>query len=118
MVAVADHLATLRRLIDQADAVSTHLQNLVERTSRSDAGSAKASVRLQERLRLGARMLKALQGQIDRVEAANEALEQQLSGLEGRLSQLIDGSCERLEAIAREAVRREIERQLNDSART
>jgi chromosome segregation ATPase len=94
--------AVLRRLIDEANASGSHLQALMERARRRDAGSAQASVRLQERLRLGAKMLCAFQAQIDRVEetiavlraqqgeseTAQRALLEQLAALERRVEGL------------------------------
>lgn len=65
-------VASMRELIAEASVASSRLTNLIEQTSDSDAWANKASVHLQERLRLSARMLKAFQTQVDRVEGALE----------------------------------------------
>ena len=66
---VFDELAgSLRTLIDEGAGTSTRLEKLIEQSRDSDQWVGKASEHLQERLRLSARMLKAFQSQIARVE--------------------------------------------------
>jgi DNA repair exonuclease SbcCD ATPase subunit len=65
-----DLAGTLRGLIEEATQAADRLDERLEAARRSATAPEAASTRLQERLRLGARMLKAFQSQIDRAEAA------------------------------------------------
>jgi predicted phage tail protein len=58
----------LRQLIDQAQHSAAHLNDIIAGAQASDASASKASLMLQERLRLGARMLQAFKSQITRNE--------------------------------------------------
>lgn len=81
--AVFDELSSsLRSLVDEAGGAAKKLQSLVEQAMDGDQWANKASVHLQERLRLSARMLKAFQAQIARVEQSIEDMQGQEKTLE------------------------------------
>jgi len=74
--------ATLRSLLDEAGIAIDRLETRIEAAgSREDAPSA-AAAQLQERLRLSAQMLKAFQGQIDRVQSAITEIDERRQGLD------------------------------------
>lgn len=116
-----DELAgVLRGLIGEAEQAADRLDERLEAARQNAAAPAAASAQLQERLRLGARMLKAFQTQIDRAEAAVGTLDDQHkrsetgeAGLERRLAELEERATEtiaeaqrRLDAVGDETVRR------------
>ncbi|MHC5001950.1 MAG: hypothetical protein ACYTJ0_02405 [Planctomycetota bacterium] len=89
----------LRRLVDEAAMASQRFQDAMDGAARREARAQTASVSLQERLRLGARMLHAQQAQIERLErvvgelqsaraAAEQALERLDTSVERRLEQI------------------------------
>ena len=59
--AFGDFVRTLRVLIDEADASTARLGALLDRAEDGGGRAQQASMRIQERLRLGAQMLKAFQ---------------------------------------------------------
>jgi len=78
-----DELAAgLRSLLDEAGGSSERLRKLIEQSRDGDRWAGKASIHLQERLRLSARMLKAFQAQIARVDEAVERMGQKQQALE------------------------------------
>ncbi|MDY7109244.1 MAG: hypothetical protein SYC29_11475 [Planctomycetota bacterium] len=89
-----DLAGTLHALIEDAGEAMERLDERLEAVRRSAAKPAAASDRLQERLRLGARMLKAFQGQIDRAAAVVGSL---------------DEHCRRTEALQRQIEQRPAE---------
>ncbi len=117
---VFDELAgTLRSLLDEADEKVGRIKERLDQAGRYQAAPGAAAEQLQERLRLGARMMKAFQSQIDRVEsllgdlgrnrdqttAASEGLQNQMKAIEAKaadaaeqtrseLSQAVEASLE------------------------
>jgi hypothetical protein len=78
--ATFDELAgELRTLIGDAGRSINDLRQVMAQTGAIDGQINGASNQLQDRLRLGARMLKAFQAQIDRIDSSLQALEQQRS---------------------------------------
>lgn len=67
----------LRGLIEQARTIAEKLSTLATSASEGEAQAAQAVVHLQERLRLGAQMLKAFQSQIGRIDHSLEQLKAQ-----------------------------------------
>lgn len=63
-----DIVKNLSELIDLATKASTRLEEAVTKRADHDRRATRASVHLQERLRLGARMLQAFQDQLARAE--------------------------------------------------
>ncbi|UCD74014.1 MAG: hypothetical protein JSV91_09495 [Phycisphaerales bacterium] len=116
-----DELAgRLRTLIDEANDALAKLQLRLDELRQRDLEPVKASARLQERLRLGARMLKAFQGQIGRVEnsiseltsrkedveAVGRKLDETLAAFDARIENLTATSVGRVNELADEALRR------------
>ncbi|MHC5024207.1 MAG: hypothetical protein ACYTGG_09900 [Planctomycetota bacterium] len=116
-----DELATsLRGLVDESRAASSQLVAQLGEIRNLEGLSSDASVQLQERLRLGARMLKAFQTQISRVEAAVAEFDQRssrldtvqqridaaLNSLESRANDVIDRARDRLEQTSSDGVQR------------
>lgn len=87
---------TIRTLIDDATSTSDRLAGLLEKASDDDVWTNKASDHLQERLRLSARMLKAFQSQITRVEQTITSMDVQEQTLESS-RQSLDESLEEFE---------------------
>lgn len=105
-----DELAgMLRSLIDEAREAAERL----EAAQGPASEPAQASARLQERLRLGARMLKAFQSQIDRGEAAVEALDDHRRQAEAAQAE-VNRRLEDLQARAVEATAR-FQQKLDDA---
>lgn len=63
---------TLQQLISQSQELSVELSRHIEAASALDAQATRASTRLQDRLHLSARMLKALQVQIDKLQSMQD----------------------------------------------
>jgi F0F1-type ATP synthase membrane subunit b/b' len=84
---------SLRALIEHAESTAQALHDLTVSGRQCAMRSAKSSVQLQERLRLGARMLKAFTCQISRIEAAVtnlDARERSLQRLQASITQRAD----------------------------
>lgn len=115
----AEPPAAIRALIDQALNLAATLANSVGQATQAEAKAAKAALHLQERLRLSARMLKAFQSQIGRVETSvgrlqnhedkvHEAIaviQQHASGLDARCDAAMVQFEQRLQAGADAALR-------------
>lgn len=87
--AAFDEVATtLRDLIDAADRSERGLRSVLHETGEVDARAGQASVLLQERLRLGARMVKAFQTQIARVEEALQGVDERQAMADQMLAQV------------------------------
>jgi vacuolar-type H+-ATPase subunit I/STV1 len=85
-----DEAAGLSDAVDQVRQLATRLERLIGDGRVQDVQTTKASLQLQERLRLSARMLRAFQAQIDRVEAtlkSQQDHERQLRQLQGQVEQ-------------------------------
>lgn len=67
---------TLKSLIDESAVSSKRLEEILDRVQQADSGSKDAAAQLQERLKLGARMLKAFQTQLERVNGVVGNLDQ------------------------------------------
>jgi DNA repair exonuclease SbcCD ATPase subunit len=96
-----DLAARLQSLLTETAAASLRLQKLLDSAGRAGESPSRASAQLQERLRLGARMLKAFQTQIDRVEASLARLDEHHEQIEyagGKLEQRF----QQMEALAEE----------------
>lgn len=91
-----DLATTIRTMIDDATGVSDRLAGLLEKASDDNVWTNKASDHLQERLRLSARMLKAFQSQITRVEQTVASMDGQEQTLEAS-RQSLDESLEEFE---------------------
>ncbi|MHC4992048.1 MAG: hypothetical protein ACYTGC_13830 [Planctomycetota bacterium] len=104
--AAPDVLLVIRQLTDQATASARHLERLLQRAGQFDAAAARASCRLQERLRVGAQLLQAQRGQVERTEellcALAEAERSARSRVE-RLERQIALGCEEVRRLEREA---------------
>ena len=95
-----DELATtMRTLVDEAVRSTQRLETVMHEARSEQEAPAKAAAQLQERLRLGARMLKAFQAQIDRVDATMSDLGDQHQLVEVERAQLVD----RLEEVEKAA---------------
>lgn len=97
-------------LIPQARDVAAKLARAVNNASATEAQANRASQCLQDRLRVGARMLQAFQAQISRIEsciasceevAINQDLDNQVAAIEQRLEIALDVLDRRLAAIER-----------------
>jgi len=86
----------LRRLIDEAGVAREALERIVQETRQGDERAGRASVLLQERLRLGAQMLKALDTQIESVEHEAERVDR----FEERLSRAAETAVARISESA------------------
>jgi DNA repair exonuclease SbcCD ATPase subunit len=89
----------LRSQLEEADRKIVELGERLEQVRQSDDQPARSAEQLQERLRLGARMLKAFQSQIDRVGASIEQLQTHRQQTEDAVA-TVD---ERLDALRRDA---------------
>lgn len=113
-----DELAgTLRALLDEAARTADALNDRMRRAQELDREPVRASGQLQERLRLGARMLKAFQSQIDGVDAAvgrmteqetrlaeaGRELDTRLAAFGGELDAMRAGASDGLEAAVVDA---------------
>ncbi len=99
-----DELATtMRTLVDDADRARGELQQAVDSVRHEHEQPKQAAAQLQERLRLGARMLKAFQAQIERVESTMNDLGDQHQLVERERQQLFERLGE-VEATARDAI--------------
>jgi len=110
----------LREIIEGARTQSLSLQSTVEQASALDDDIAAASRQLHERLSLSARMLKAFQSQIDRIEgllegarageervaALNERMGQRISEFETRLERYLERFEARLDEMVARASKR------------
>lgn len=89
-------IQTLRTLVERSAKEEQRLRDALEAAARAEAGSATAARQIQERLNLGARLLKASQAQIDRIEGLIADAERRvhlvndLSGMEDRMAQAVD----------------------------
>jgi chromosome segregation ATPase len=86
----------LRRLIDEADASAALLARALDRLRERERRTNHASVHLQERLRVGAQLLQALQSQIDRLDESIRGRQRTLESLESRVALMLERA-ERLE---------------------
>jgi chromosome segregation ATPase len=98
-----DMAGALRSLIDRTVESAHHLKEGLAQIAEARDEARTASARLQERLRLSARMLKALQGQSDHVGTLLADLEDGRRGAE-RAAADLERLLGRLEARARAAV--------------
>jgi chromosome segregation ATPase len=97
----------IRRLVDEAEAAAGRLEQALDRGQRRDIGLTRASVHLQERLRLGAAMLRAFQAQVARTDEAVAAAERrhhQLEELSGQIERRVDEAGRRLAAVLRSSM--------------
>jgi len=85
----------LRALIDHAHDATGMLREALEHAQSDQSRAARAADNLQDRLRLSARMLKAFQLQIGRIESALEGFE----SYEKRCKQAIDNLNEQADAV-------------------
>jgi hypothetical protein len=99
---------TVRGLLDAAGGSADHLEQMLDVAHRCDRRAVRASMLLQQRLRLGARLLHAFQAQIDdaersvtalqsrrcEIEAIERALDRELATHESRLAS-VTGAFER-----------------------
>jgi len=120
-------VATLRDLVENAQSERSRLADAVESTRQAEDGSSDAARQLHERLSLGARMLRALQSQIDRLEgqldAARErettlespdsAVESKVRGFEARLEKCLGVYEDRLNDVTERALAR-LERETDE----
>lgn len=84
----------LSAMIEVAATTADALNRRLHEVSEGEHRAAAASTQLQEQLRLGARMLKAFQSQITRVEntlAGHQAYEQQVAETQGKIEQCFAG---------------------------
>lgn len=110
----------LRVLIEQANAATLGLGQLLTQEQDCQDRSAKSSMHLQERLRLSARMLQAFQSQIGRVEsamavltshdqrikAADDQIEKKVAGLDAQMDSALARFEDRLKAAEKSALER------------
>lgn len=108
---VDDLTGSLRALIDHAASAARALETMLGRFGEAETQAAEAAARLEDRLRLGARMLKAFGVQIDRVEAAVAAVgERRADGPPAaqrratRSRRVLDELRKRIEALSRQAI--------------
>ncbi|MHC4107608.1 MAG: hypothetical protein ACYSTY_05935 [Planctomycetota bacterium] len=109
---VADDLTgSLRALIDHAASAARALETQLGRLDQAETRAAEAATRLEDRLRLGARMLKAFGVQIDRVEAAVAAVGERRADAPAaaqrratRSRRVLDELRKRIEALSRQAL--------------
>ncbi len=106
---VAEH-SDFTHLVDQAREVTATLLSAIDQASRTDSQVHHAMQQLQDRLRVGARMLQAFQTQISRIEACVDdaqrrpwmkELDDQVAAIEQRIESAIDAFEQRLSAIER-----------------
>ncbi len=86
--------AELSAMIEVAATTADTLNRRLHEIGEGEHRAAAASTQLQEQLRLGARMLKAFQSQIGRVEntlASHQAYEQQMAETQSRIEQVFAG---------------------------
>lgn len=112
--------AELSAMIEVAATTADSLNRLLRETGEGENRAAAASAQLQEQLRLGARMLKAFQSQISRVENTFELqkayqqqvadtqakIEQCFAGIEACVDKTLESVAYRLAELARTAVAR------------
>ena len=98
---VDDLTGSLRALIDHAASAARALETMLGRFGEAETQAAEAAARLEDRLRLGARMLKAFGVQIDRVEAAVAAAGERRAT---RSRRVLDELRKRIEALSRQAI--------------
>jgi hypothetical protein len=111
MAAVESDPAPLQ-LVDQAAALCEALAELVDQSQRSAAKADAASIRLQERLRLGARVLKAFSIQVARIEstlAQAHQRQEQIKAIEGEFEGHLDAISKRQASALAEFERRALE---------
>jgi len=87
--------------------LAARLESLVEECRAQDAQATKSSRQLQERLRLGARMLRAFQAQIDRVEStlkSQQEHERQLRQLDAEIELKVAAAQARLDTTLRQFI--------------
>jgi len=96
--------SSIQSLLSEAGRRAAMLREAVRDADQAQQAPLAASEALQERLRLGARMLKAMQSQIDRVESARRELETRQAALEA-----LEASLAQREQTLREGVRQSIE---------
>lgn len=120
---------TLRALIGEARAVVDELGHRMDDADQRESSPAQASAQLQERLRLGARMLKAFQGQIARVEESlatlrthqedadtiAQRLDEALLAFDARVDEMSSAAAQRAGEAADEAIKK-FEQDLADRA--
>jgi DNA repair exonuclease SbcCD ATPase subunit len=104
--------STLRALVTDAAGSARRLIDHLRQASQMEARAARATGELQDRLRLGAGMLRAMQAQIDHVDAAaaqcreqqrqTEAVAAQLDAQFAQFQQRLDALAETFEARMRE----------------
>ncbi len=106
-----DPTGSLRALIDHAASAARALETQLGRLDQAETRAAEAATRLQDRLRLGARMLKAFGVQIDRVEAAVGAAGERRADAPAaaqrratRSHRVLDELRKRIEAVSRQAI--------------
>ncbi|MGI9013658.1 MAG: hypothetical protein ACR2GY_05340 [Phycisphaerales bacterium] len=113
-------VASLRDLVDSARAESRQLREAMDEASGCAAEAADLSRQMHERLNLGARMLKAFQSQIDRVDALlvtasqreeslaalGNSISQQAAAFESRIEQYLTKFDTRLKDASRRAAER------------
>lgn len=99
-------IQTLRMLVERSSREEQRLRDALEAAGRAEADSAAAARQLQERLNLGARLLKASQAQIDRIEGLISDAERRvqlvndLAAVEARVAQVVEARVQAaLEAI-------------------
>jgi uncharacterized protein Yka (UPF0111/DUF47 family) len=109
----------LRSLLDQAERMMSQLQTGIEEARGTTEEPGRLAEELQERLRVGARMLKAFQSQIDRVETTigeAEARAEAAAAFEAAKDEALEAV-----AIARKAETTRVKKELAaalDAART
>ncbi len=109
---VADDLTgSLRALIDHAASAARGIETQLGRLDQAETRAANAATRLEDRLRLGARMLKAFGVQIDRVEAAVAAAGERRADAPAaaqrratRSRRVLDELRKRIEALSQQAI--------------
>ena len=65
---------SLVEFVERAESASRELREVLDQAARRDVGTTRAAVHLQERLRLGARMLKAFNDQVSAAETSMNTL--------------------------------------------
>ncbi len=109
---VADDLTgSVRALIDHAASAARALETMLGRFGEAETRAAETAARLEDRLRLGARMLKAFGVQIDRIEAAVGAAGERRADAPAaarrratRSRRVLDELRKRIEALSRQAI--------------
>jgi hypothetical protein len=93
-----DHAAVLRRLIDEATDARAALESVADQVGRHEGASARATARLQDRLRVGTGMLRALQVQLALAREAVADLERRSTELT-RLQACLDETLVRAQRL-------------------